>query len=68
MNASENYQPKTWVCGNERSNEWVISSGVYHLAMVDPVGKMVRVPRTEMEKVCVEVVDEFFNKIGVKTR
>jgi hypothetical protein len=62
------YQPETWVCGNKRTNEWIIFGGVYSLAMIDPVGKVVRVPRTEMEKVCVEVVDDFFERIGVKTR
>lgn len=59
---TQRYQPKTWVCGNDR--EWIGSDN--GLVCNGPVGHEKRVPRTLMEIVSVLAVDMFMIRLGVK--
>ena len=68
MNASENYQPETWVCGNVTMPIFLETRQTFDFIFSDPIGHEIRAPYPGHESVCVRVVDDFFNKIGVKTR
>lgn len=65
MNANKNYQPDTWLCGDGRVN-YRNSKG--RIIFRDPLGLEVRAPKTPMEMVSVDVVDEFLFRAGVKVK
>lgn len=56
------YQYSTWVCGNRRT---IVRNGNGKNLFVDPIGLEIRGPKTVAEFMAVNVVDEFFIRIGV---
>lgn len=59
------YQPETWVCGNKQQIIWTCLSTIH---AGEPVGREIRAPREFIETICVYIVDEFFDRIGVKVK
>lgn len=59
------YQPETWVCGNKQQIIWTCL-GAIHAG--DAVGREIRAPIGLAETICVDVIDEFFDRIGVKVK
>ena len=68
MNANERYQPEKWLCGDVRMSVFLEAYQSLNFVFLDPVGHEIRAPHPGHESVSVQVVDDFFNKIGVKTR
>lgn len=65
MNANKKYQPNTWLCGDKRVKCY---SRADIFLFLDPSGLEVRSPKTPMEIVSVDVVDEFLFRAGVKVK